>query len=715
MKNAKYRSGFVLLMTNVMIIAVTIVVGGVIGYVSYAARHTRILVAKNRCRFAAQSVIEQAKCDIQSGFSDYLGISTTVKVDPRQAESYNWFDNVSADRRTIGITDTKHKAVTLTSPKTLVNGCNVYVGIGKYIDHDANSPIAYVPIVATAEHVYPDGQRVTATIQEYICFATGQSKVFNYAYFVNNYGWMNGSSITINGDMRANGDVSLTSSTVNGFIYAARNPEVGATGRVKLTSNPQVKNQSGYRSSVINRARPDRGDYDTTGAYDAPASSGTIVAPRYDSNGNVTSGTVGASSGKPLVQADSDPIPMPFVSYLDDYVEYAKEKGGTLECPAVSYTDSIGTTHNLSTKRISAHYNGVGPSEKENLADKGSLVLIGTQSNPIKINGPVVVDGDVIIKGYVSGQGTIYAGRNVHIIGDIKYKNAPTWNHPDSNDETVENNNASKDMLGLIAKGNIVVGDCSSSSWLGSVQSYINSGSSSVVEQYACDESDADIGYPSVFLGDYTAMEFVSGKGVNGTGYFAKVRQGTEEYTVTETEQVWVEDSTASSTSGNGSWGNWGNWGNWWGGGGSSGGSSGHWTTVEKQVTKTRTALTDQLNRKYYETVCDDKILSSLKDSAGVGQIDAVLYNNHGIFGTPGRSNSTFNLNGSLVCRDEALIFSGNGINFNWDIRLMPKANNKVTSIIGLPVGPQEPYTVSWQEIPDSLNTAYMQQRNEDD
>jgi hypothetical protein len=40
-----------------------------------------------------------------------------------------------------------------------------------------------------------------------------------------------------------------------------------------------------------------------------------------------------------------------------------------------------------------------------------------------------VVPGDVIIKGQVRGQGTIYAGRNIHIVGAITYQQAPMHNY----------------------------------------------------------------------------------------------------------------------------------------------------------------------------------------------------------------------------------------------------------------------------------------------
>ena len=683
------RKGFVLPMTLVMVALAAIVIAAVGGYVAQASRMTRIHRARSRCRLAAQSAVEQAKYEVQDGFRKYVGGSggASVKIDPRQAEVYNWFDTVSADRRTIGIADAKHDAVTLVDPPNGINGCEISVGIGMFVDHPSGSSFASVPIVATAVYRYSDGLTVTATIQERVAFGTGQSPVFDYAYFVNNYGWMNGSSIVINGDMRANGNVNLSASTVNGFVYAAANDEVSAAGTVTLSSSPQIKSASSYRSAYGNRSRPDAGDYDTAGAYDAPASSGAIRKPSYTyENGEIVAsvgGTRAAVSDKPIVNEYSDSLPMPFVSVLDDYVEYAREydggAGGKLTCPAYSYTDSAGAVHNVAGGTVSSHYGGAGPSGDEALADRGALVLIGTQANPIVVEGPVVVDSDVIIKGYVKGQGTIYSGRNVHVIGDIKYVNPPVWSHPDADDAAVEAANAKKDLLGLVAKGNIVIGDPSDSAWHNSVDNYIKSGtSSSVVKKYACDPSDADIGYPATFQGNYTAVEDVNGR------KFEKVRP-------VEVQKTREEHYQERYVTGYNRWGQ----------------AQYGYRDAVRQVSYTETVLGNAMNRRYYETVCDDNILKKLKDTSGIAQIDAILYNNHGIFGTPGKSGANFNLNGSLVCRDEALIFSGNGIRFNWDMRLRRKNNRDVNMRVGLPVGPQDPYTIEWLEISDELNPVY--------
>jgi hypothetical protein len=694
------RNGFALVVTVVLLGVVAVVIAGVVGFVTNAARQTRIHLARSRCRLAAQTAIERAKDHVwyqfyvqKIGKSD---ASSSVKIDPKSAKVYSeWFGSLESNLASYPI------------PRvTEINGCQVYVSATQkhtefcerssscsdYPTHVNSGIFVIQPILATAVCAMPGGPTVTVTLLEHVAFGTGQSEVFDYAYFVNNYGWMSGSSITINGDMRANGNVSLSQSTVNGFVYAAANDELGVTGSVTLRGSPKIKSASAYRSasSTTTRSRPDTNDYDTNGAYDAPAASGVITAPTYDENGNVKSGTVAAQSQKSIVNEESSPLAMPFVSDLENYVEYAKEynnyAGGRLVYPAVTYTDTAGESRTVAGGTVYAHYSGTGPSGEEGNADQGALALVGTKANPIVIDGPVVVDSDVIIKGYVTGQGTIYAGRNIHIVGDVQYVNAPSWRHPDQDDAAVEAANESKDMLGLVAKGNIVIGDSSDSSWHSSVDSYIKGGENgsdtSVVHSYACDASDANIGYPSTFGGDYTAVEKVDAltaeqalKAPGGydtaSGQFGKIRTVKTYTEGTHTE--WQQDR----------------WGRW------------YQATVQNYVESDAVSY----DRRYYETVCSDSVLQSLKDSSGISVVDAILYNNHAVMGTPGRSGSSFNLNGSLVCRDEALIFSGNGINFNWDMRLRRK--NSSTSKLSLPPGPQPPYTYSWLQVSDDLNDAY--------
>jgi hypothetical protein len=87
----------------------------------------------------------------------------------------------------------------------------------------------------------------------------------------------------------------------------------------------------------------------------------------------------------------------------------------------------------------------------------GSAILTGTAQHPIIVHGPSTVSQDVLIKGVVSGQGTIYAGRNVHIIGSIVYNDPP--NFSGSNPTAIDAQNSAADLLALCARGSVMMGN----------------------------------------------------------------------------------------------------------------------------------------------------------------------------------------------------------------------------------------------------------------
>ncbi|MEI8282969.1 MAG: hypothetical protein WCG75_11225, partial [Armatimonadota bacterium] len=76
---------------------------------------------------------------------------------------------------------------------------------------------------------------------------------------------------------------------------------------------------------------------------------------------------------------------------------------------------------------------------------------------PIKIHGPVTVLQDAVIKGYVSGQGTIYTGRNVHIIGSVRYTTPPDFRGNDP--VAIDQQNEKADLLGLAARASVMMGN----------------------------------------------------------------------------------------------------------------------------------------------------------------------------------------------------------------------------------------------------------------
>jgi hypothetical protein len=221
-------------------------------------------------------------------------------------------------------------------------------------------------------------RKIQAGVQKY-----PPAYVFDYSYFINNWGWFYGSGITANGDIRSNGRFDLAyNPRVNGDIYAA---------------------------------------------YE------------IDDHGYGIRG----SGGDPANQhPDSPKLPMPNLQDLTYYENLAKGKNGSVTIDGVLVVNEVF---------------GDVPEES------GNIVLIGTPSHPIEINGPVVVRGDVIIKGTIKGQGCIYTGRNIYIAGDISYKNAPPSPRPaNDNPSTVDNwvnAHKNKDLVGFAARENIIMGD----------------------------------------------------------------------------------------------------------------------------------------------------------------------------------------------------------------------------------------------------------------
>ena len=204
---------------------------------------------------------------------------------------------------------------------------------------------------------------------------------------------------------------------------------------------------------------------------------------------------------------------------------------------------------------------------------------------------------------------------------------------PDGKTETVSVNSR-KDLLGLAAKGNIVMGDPTSRGWLDSTLKTALT-TSPYVQQYTCAQaadgswSDGDIGYPrkgeSKFCGNYTA---------NDGG--AKVRESKQ--------KVFGGYKYVYSSDG---------------------------------------------SRRYYDSVVAPHEISSRAST--ITQIDAVLYNNHGIFGKIGQCT----INGSVVCRNEGIIFSGR-LFLNWDYRLYSGSPESVANaLVGMPVATATPEVLS--------------------
>jgi hypothetical protein len=437
---------------------------------STALRTTTRWRTYDSCFLIAQSAMEEAKYEIFQAFESYYDAAPL----PKNRQKFLWFDTFSSNS---------------------IGNPTPYVAPQGELYTNSQARI-WVSIRAVREHTSTGGREVllrsrasmdgiTREIEEMVRYAREPSEVFDYAYFINNFGWFWGNTITANGDVRANGDFSFGSftPTVNGDAYASANTNVGAVG--SIAGSAQHDTIGVYQTTSPNRARP----------TDPPATNVLDWLMGYDGQHE---------------HYTNNFLDMPYLGDLSDYEWLANRENGTIS--------------QAGSNLVTAVYSGAGPDGVWSNADDGVVILDGS-IDPVVIDGPVVVPGDVIIKGQISGQGTIYAGRNIHIVGDVIASNPPSWTKPDAAPHATVTNNNGAALLCLAAKGNIVIGDYTESSWRSATDYYL---SPSFVNPYNTDPTDAVNGYDSDnnpsngwrFAGDYRAFDGglkVDASGTNST------------------------------------------------------------------------------------------------------------------------------------------------------------------------------------------------------
>ncbi|MBK7642578.1 MAG: hypothetical protein IPJ19_05935 [Planctomycetes bacterium] len=266
-----------------------------------------------------------------------------------------------------------------------------------------------------------------SAVRTIVRYSLAPSHVFDYGYFINNWGWFYGSTITCNGNVRSNGqfDVAGYSPTITGQpLYDA------------VSWNGTQATLSGYHD--------DNGDGLLDGNDGGLWSSWDITGAQH----------LQGNGGHAQNQHDfQDPIPMPNLSDLGMYEANAVDQHSSITIDGVQVANAVV---------------GDEPGEKQN------LYLVGTSAKPIVLNGPVVVRGNLIISGVVTGQGAIYSGGNVYCPNSVTYKNPPSAPRPANGSQAANeawlSTNWNKDFLGLFARENIVVGDFTNSTW----QSYVS-------------------------------------------------------------------------------------------------------------------------------------------------------------------------------------------------------------------------------------------------
>ena len=369
------------------------------------------------------------------------------------------------------------------------------------------------------------GSYTVRKVQRTVRYALGAANVFDYVYFANNYGWMYGNQLYLYGPMGANGNLGFSGSpTVDGTLYAAANPALGATGIVSGTARfdsfaqYQTKGLADMLLRPTNPAGPDTPysiGYDGTQPHKVGQSLETMpylgdlsmyknLSSAYIRPARADVGETGGMVGglvKQLSAPGLDPSnPANYTVLIDKTYGYNGETGFM---STVSGTGVV--TQTYMTKPLDS---GTGNGWKN-----GNVALIGTPQQPLVVLGPVVVSNDLVIKGTITGQGTFYVGRNTHIVGDLTYKTAPAWVQNDANFPVTSSVNKTRDAVGFGVKGNVVLGnytdaDTGADSW-GTAIGYIKP---PFTQAYAVDPSDNAIGYgdgstTGTFNGNYTGID----------------------------------------------------------------------------------------------------------------------------------------------------------------------------------------------------------------
>jgi hypothetical protein len=448
--------GVVLVLVVVLALLLSTIAGSLLALAAASLHSVRTWQRQDRCLFLACSGMEAVKAGIHVQFVSWFE-STPLA---RTSRKFEWFDTWSS--AAVG----SHGAYSM--PTDLAFGDGSITGEVLAVDASARGR-RDLTLKLTAEL---DGSR--RSVMEVVRYQLSAAEVFDYAYFINNFGWFWGNTITAMGDVRANGNFECRyTPRVNGDVIAAVNADLGADGWV--SGDWAYWELEDYQRAAPVRARP----------ADPPA-------PGYEYDWAM------GYDGDPRQYENLAPLSMPYLGEIGEYEDVARELGGQVKQRGTVLVDAV--------------YDGPGPDGVAGTPDDGTVVLVGTSRNPVQIDGPVVVRGDVVIRGVVSGQGTIYSGRNIHIIDDLEYDSPPAWIKPDASPELTAKSNTKSDLLGLAAKGNIILGDCTSGAWRSDCERFLKP---PFTQAYDTDPSDADIGYDSDgnpgngsrFDGNYTGLD----------------------------------------------------------------------------------------------------------------------------------------------------------------------------------------------------------------
>ncbi|KPJ49862.1 MAG: hypothetical protein AMJ41_02185, partial [candidate division Zixibacteria bacterium DG_27] len=304
-------------------------------------------------------------------------------------------------------------------------------------DPGSQSPFAECREVRVESHGVSLGGSENRTVVEVLRFGVHASSVFDYSYFMNHFGWWagfpNGGAI-MNGNTRCNGHYDLISGwlTVNGNPRynpidgeAMDNGGVYAGGIVFPLDGFKYQGMAQYAENRHSYRGVDNGFLDP--AY--------VEMPNLNDAGDV----------------DNDGN----VQELNPY--YLMLARGELELEAGRAGQDLNGDGVLQESEVV-----IAGCYGDEVGETGNVVLVGTSSNPIIMEGPLAVTGDFVVKGTISGA--------------VNYENPPSERPTfDYGNETPEqykvrvNNwleeNEDKDFVGFLTRESIILGNHPDSWW----------------------------------------------------------------------------------------------------------------------------------------------------------------------------------------------------------------------------------------------------------
>jgi len=320
-------------------------------------------------------------------------------------------------------------------------------------------------------------------------------------------------------------------------------------------------------------------------------------------------------------------IPMPNLSSLTWYEQQAISQGASIRVGATTYVNGV-----------------LGDSAGE----KRHIALVGTAANPIVINGPVVVRGSVIISGVVTGKGTIYSGGNIYVPKNLTYLTGPTTPRPGSNTEAATEAwltaNLAKDALGLFAREHVVIGNYTNSSWQSNVSSWVN---------HPLNKSKEDAG----------------SDGVQNTRSGADGILGTADDDTLEDDGAWTVSTYTAADAVAGLIPAGKNIGDVIPGSGEDIDGDGVFDNTTAMSEFNVPAALNNTNWAGNVLGGTTATFSSIS-TLNISQIDAAFYTNHTLAALMINSGGNIKMNGSIVSRNESIIYGANQIIMNHDERL---------------------------------------------